>query len=161
MVYLGHNPNEGPPEILKSGTEYDYLAGLLEFLPGARGGRSHQALLEPFLGTSSVHLTDKWTNGDLQRAYHSSSAYILCKTSVTSSRRPFRTEKGYMGLAPSVAREGDLFCVLLGSSVPVLLRIVESHYVLVGECFVLGFMDGEALQDVDDGNAVLQEFEIH
>jgi len=64
-----------------------------------------------------------------------------------------------MGLAPSVTREGDIICVLLGYSLPVILRPVEDHY-LLAICFVYGLMYGEALQDFVEGKAVLEEFAI-
>jgi hypothetical protein len=50
--------------------------------------------------------------------------------------------------------------VLLGYSVPVILRLVGDHYLFVGDCFAYGLMDGEALLDFAEGKAVLQEFTI-
>lgn len=55
----------------------------------------------------------------------------------------------HLGLAPANAQDGDHVCVLLGCSVPVLLRPLKSRigpvYELIGECFLFGFMDGEAV----------------
>ena len=42
--------------------------------------------------------------------------------SVIWNRRLMRTSEGWLGLAPRLAREGDLVCVLFGCSVPVILR---------------------------------------
>ncbi|KAK4450969.1 HET-domain-containing protein [Podospora aff. communis PSN243] len=52
---------------------------------------------------------------------------------------------GYLGLAPSMAREGDLVCVFLGCYTPILLRRAErsSSYVVVGPCYVHGLMNAE------------------
>jgi len=54
------------------------------------------------------------------------------------------------GLAPDRARKGDLICILAGCTVPVVLRRhknanQERYYELVGEAFVYGKMDGEAM----------------
>ena len=38
---------------------------------------------------------------------------------------------------------------------------VDEHYVLRGECFVLGLMDGEAMDALDEGKASLEEIETH
>ena len=55
-----------------------------------------------------------------------------------------------LGIAPSGAQEGDILCVLLGCSVPVVLRPLDKSdprcgYKLVGEAYIHGVMDGEAL----------------
>jgi hypothetical protein len=64
---------------------------------------------------------------------------------VTWNRRFGTTEKGTMGIFPSNTQVGDLICILFGCSVPVVLRPWEQEFRLVGECFVYGIMDGEAL----------------
>jgi hypothetical protein len=55
---------------------------------------------------------------------------------------------GLIGAFLSAARIGDQICVALGSKTPLLLRPVphqKDSYRLVGECYVAGLMDGEAL----------------
>jgi hypothetical protein len=66
----------------------------------------------------------------------------------------FVTKKGYFGIGPPDAKEDDRVCILSGCSVPVLLRknrgriggLASETWFFVGECFVLGIMDGEAVQ---------------
>jgi len=58
----------------------------------------------------------------------------------------FITKSGYMGIGPMPLEVGDTICVVLGCNVPLLLRKYEDHYILVGECFVWGLMDGEAMR---------------
>ena len=66
----------------------------------------------------------------------------------------FVTKKGYFGIGPPDAKEDDRVCILSGCSVPVLLRrnrgriagLAAETWYFVGECFVLGIMDGEAVQ---------------
>ncbi len=57
----------------------------------------------------------------------------------------------FLGLAPSEAKRQDLICILHGCSVPVVLRPQDDHvgracYQFIGECYVHGMMDGEALE---------------
>ncbi len=53
-----------------------------------------------------------------------------------------------MGLAPQPAEVGDEVWVLLGCDVPMILRKCDGHYILVGECFVYGMMEGEQTKDL-------------
>jgi hypothetical protein len=55
-----------------------------------------------------------------------------------------------LGLAPSKAQAGDFVCILLGCSVPVILRPVDEDdpqrgYEFIGEAYVYRMMEGEAL----------------
>ncbi|KAK3368022.1 heterokaryon incompatibility protein-domain-containing protein [Podospora didyma] len=61
--------------------------------------------------------------------------------------RPILSEKGYVGLASSETEAGDVICCLYGGSTPFVLRAVENGiHLLVGEAYVYGIMDGEALE---------------
>ena len=60
------------------------------------------------------------------------------------------TEKGYIGLAPETVRQGDTLAILFGCSVPMILRrelegSEDGAWRVVGECYVHGLMDGEAM----------------
>lgn len=76
----------------------------------------------------------------------------------------FRTRGGYLGIGPRLLDEskGDFLCVLLGCRVPVVLRPCESTrgYYLVGDAYVQGLMDGEALNMCDEGHQFTQTFDI-
>lgn len=69
-------------------------------------------------------------------------AYLRCRR-----RRFFITSSGYFGLGPLDMAPEDRVFVLLGCSVPMILRPhPEGHpglWTLVGDAFVLGIMDGE------------------
>ncbi|OQN98353.1 hypothetical protein B0A48_15620 [Cryoendolithus antarcticus] len=52
------------------------------------------------------------------------------------------------GLGPNKSQIGDLVCILYGCTVPCILRKhahVPGSYQLVGECYIYGLMDGEAI----------------
>ncbi|KAF2135425.1 uncharacterized protein K452DRAFT_260697 [Aplosporella prunicola CBS 121167] len=73
-------------------------------------------------------------------------------------RRMFTTRQGNLGMAPLDAASGDEIHILLGSKWPFLLRphpipvFSEEHganlptYTVIGECYLHGIMDGEALE---------------
>ena len=55
----------------------------------------------------------------------------------------FRTKRGYVGIAPSIARLGDSIFVFPGSKVPFVVNGSGSSYQLNGECYLHGAMYGE------------------
>ena len=67
--------------------------------------------------------------------------------SVIWGRRLATIRQEYIVLGPRSCKEGDLVCILHGCSVPVLLRRGRDgvHYTFIGECYVHGMMDGEAV----------------
>lgn len=68
-------------------------------------------------------------------------------TMMRSPRRLVRCANGKLATVPLRAQRYDIVCVLFGCSVPVVLREVEADvYEFVGECYVDGIMNGEALE---------------
>jgi hypothetical protein len=67
----------------------------------------------------------------------------------TSGRRILVTEKGYIGLGPKCAREGDRVAILLGGSTSFVLRGINEHWKVLGNCYMHGAMDGEFVKDED------------
>jgi Heterokaryon incompatibility protein (HET) len=92
----------------------------------------------------------------------------------TNYRALFITEEGHIGLGPTTTKLGDEICVIPGCSVPLMLRSHDvlqdhrqgqsylgtrleapsrgvsrrthhRHHRLIGECYLHGFMDGEAV----------------
>jgi hypothetical protein len=75
-------------------------------------------------------------------------------------RRFFVTKTGYMGIGPDAMHEGDMIAILFGGKVPYLVRAVNSGYRFVGECYVPGLMDGEAVQAWKDEGSRRRVFEL-
>ncbi len=50
-----------------------------------------------------------------------------------------------MSLGPAEMQPGDLICVFFGGPVPWVIRQDGEDYVLIGECYVPGIMNGEAI----------------
>ena len=89
-------------------------------------------------------------------------AFLERVQQIVFGRRFFRTngaKKGqepYFCLGSPEVREGDMVCVLFGCSVPVVLRREQHlgeqlYYKFIGECYVHGMMDGEAIQGKPPG----------
>jgi hypothetical protein len=77
-------------------------------------------------------------------------AKLLCD-SMTTPRRFCVTKRGYFGVVPKAAEIGDKVVVFYGGNVPFLLRpstkgSSQSVYQLVGECYLHGCMQGQALR---------------
>ncbi|GAW23816.1 hypothetical protein ANO14919_133930 [Xylariales sp. No.14919] len=80
-------------------------------------------------------------------------------------RRFYVSKKGYMGLAPDTVKEGDMICVLAGGRLPFILRDAnttfkrlgdssgaERAHTLIGDAYLHGIMDGEAVAEIDEGS---------
>lgn len=78
-----------------------------------------------------------------------------------NGRRFFITQNNYVGLAPAESRVGDEVFVLLGVSVPFILRPEDNHYLVVGEAYVHGLMHGEAIRKMNEGEAELRDIDLH
>jgi hypothetical protein len=54
-----------------------------------------------------------------------------------------------VGLTLPKAQAGDLICVFVGASTPFFVMEMEDEYFrLVGECYIHGLIDGEAMDDL-------------
>jgi hypothetical protein len=88
-------------------------------------------------------------HSDMVQDYLSGMEYGKLMKSISIGRRVAVTKKGYIGLFPPLTEVGDVVCVVEGAPAPFTLRPVDSQgplrYRLVGETFLLGIMDGEAL----------------
>lgn len=75
-------------------------------------------------------------------------------------RRLMTTTSGHIGLAPDNAFPGDKIFVIVGCSMPTILRRDSTdnrYHRVVGECYVDGFMTGEAMTALDNGKYQLQD----
>jgi hypothetical protein len=92
-------------------------------------------------------------------------------------RRLAVTDEGYVGMAPDHARKGDIVCMLYRCSIPVVLRkkymsreqnndregesvTQDETYEFIGECYLHGFVNGEALKDHGYGTPVARKFHL-
>ena len=73
---------------------------------------------------------------------------------VATHRKFFTTKKGAIGLGPQSMRPGDLVCILSGGRVPFVARAEGSNFRLIGESYVHGLMEGQAVTN----GVEIQEF---
>ncbi|KAG9229980.1 heterokaryon incompatibility protein-domain-containing protein [Amylocarpus encephaloides] len=88
---------------------------------------------------------------------------VTSVSTMTRGRRFFITNKGEFGTAANDVEVGDLVVCFLGCAYFVVLRPVigvEGEYTLMGDAYVDGKMNGEAMRDFDVGGYIEREFEI-
>lgn len=125
-------------------TYFDAFAATLVmdkiFTPGntARADGKHKDVIQrAYLdGNNSEH---KDIDQQLLYTYRENAKYA-CR-----SRRFFVTDSGHIGLAPVGTNAGDQLCIFFGGHVPYVLRGQGDHHKFIGECYVHGIMDGEAM----------------
>ncbi|KAF2656757.1 HET-domain-containing protein [Lophiostoma macrostomum CBS 122681] len=66
---------------------------------------------------------------------------------LSNHRRMVRTQKGYIALAPRFAKPGDWIGVFKGGKWPLIIRKDGDYWVLIGESYVHGIMNGEAWEN--------------
>ena len=96
-------------------------------------------------GAESKHIEEQWSRS----ANGASKNRIFAKT-----------KKGYYVLGPKVSQPGDVVCVLFGGKLPFCLRPLGDRYLLVGECYVHGLMNGEAIEMMSRKELAEEVFEI-
>ncbi|KAF4635119.1 hypothetical protein G7Y89_g2986 [Cudoniella acicularis] len=65
-------------------------------------------------------------------------------------RKLFRTKKNLLGISAQSLIPGDQVWVLAGAAVPMVLRLKNKKWEFVGEAYVHGIMNGEAVGPVED-----------
>ena len=80
---------------------------------------------------------------DMRRRTELAFWYDLLQTA--RNRQFCVTRKGYMGWAPPTAKPGDCICIFFGGQVPYVVRPNGKEYEFLGEAYIHGIMNGEAL----------------
>ncbi|KAL4893751.1 hypothetical protein BDV59DRAFT_177077 [Aspergillus ambiguus] len=72
----------------------------------------------------------------------------------------FTTSNGYIGWGPLGTQKGDFVCIVIGCSMLLILRKIDSRYIHIGSCFLLGIMDGVIFNETCTSSDTIQEFTI-
>ncbi|KAL7907903.1 heterokaryon incompatibility domain-containing protein [Trichoderma velutinum] len=123
---------------------------------------------EEWLGHSAAYLTSAVDKAVISPELHSLAErgdalkWSRAATGASSNRRFARTTKGYYVMGPQVMEEGDIICVLFGGKMPFCLRpcLDSQRYLLVGECYIHGFMNGEAIDMLEKERFCEEVFEV-
>lgn len=137
--------------------EFDYQADSGAYWDRLFWGR----LGNPYRGAEQRNSGDE----DVRWRRYRDNAAVTC-----NQRKFFTTHKGFFGLGPGALKEGDRVAVLLGSDVPFVIREADpdsldptmpvphdTKFKLVGECYVHGLMQGQAVRGQEiERNIILQ-----
>lgn len=58
-------------------------------------------------------------------------------------------------------RENDIVCIVFGCDVPLVLRPVDGHFELIGDCYVEGIMEGQAMDLLENEKVKEESFPIY
>ena len=99
------------------------------------------------------------TNEEVRLQIFSAMEYGKGVFRASATRRVCVTKSGYVGLVPPYSVVGDTVVVIPGAQTPFIVRppngtVNVDKYQLVGECYVHGIMDGEALAEVTEVNVI-------
>lgn len=86
------------------------------------------------------------------------SSFSRTVSSHCTGRSIFQVTSGQIGLGPPLIVQGDIIVVFHGGIVPFVLRPLPcGDYILVGECYILGIMQGEAFDEAKLGRPVPED----
>ena len=152
---------EGIYEVGDHKDEPDYLSLMMRWQGQTRDGRTDEAILEPLLGSPGSKSTIMWpAEPDAERGVRFFMNFTTMMEGRMRNRCIFKTKNGYMGVGPPGMKKRDIVVVLFGCGAPVLLRKVKDGYILIGECFVQGLMDGEAIDGLKSDKLSFERFTI-
>ncbi|TGO83835.1 hypothetical protein BPOR_0586g00070 [Botrytis porri] len=79
---------------------------------------------------------------------------------VTRNRRLFITSDGYIGWGHQQVEKCDKLYILHGSPVPFVLRPCGDFWIVVGQCYAHGLMNGEIGKALEREEVTSQMFEV-
>jgi len=90
------------------------------------------------------------------------SRFVEAMRNVTAGRRLFSIEpEGEIGLGPDMVQPGDQICLLFGCPAPLCLRYQNGGFVLIGECYLHNYTQGQAIELWRKGKLQTDFFEIY
>ena len=115
------------------------LAG--ERLPGTTSDEELRSAFEAWKNLHNRRFGDYKPLTNLPDENEKGSEFDRAMTETCVGRRLFTTAQHDLGLGPSEARVGDVVCFLSNTTTPFVLRPRENYFELVGESYVLEFVD--------------------
>lgn len=110
-----------------------------------------ECLPQPNSHSFASSLASESETQEFSRLEHKARPYRLSQQVMLNGRRFCVTKKGYFGMLTQNADKGDHVCIIMGSTVPFMVREIEvaqslsTSYSIVGEGYIHGIMNGEAL----------------
>ncbi|KAF5627507.1 heterokaryon incompatibility (het-6OR allele) [Fusarium sp. NRRL 52700] len=135
----------------------EWVKQMLQKLGASNPPDSELALIFSFmertssLGGFSEEFDLEWTSvvaKELADTFMLAGKYASMLGSYACQRRVFLTDEGHLGLAFSSVQEGDSVWVVSSCPVPLVMRPrADGTYQLIGDSYVHGIMEGEAVKD--------------
>jgi hypothetical protein len=97
---------------------------------------------------------------DLRKDYETIALQMMFTAQALYGKKLVTTENGYLGLGVNAIQPGDKVFILLGSKSPVALRPSPDGYKVVGEMYLQGVMNGEAMKWLEQGGCSLEDVVI-
>ena len=117
---------------------------------GFSNNKRHVTIIDPVLSNKGAKAFLQVGAAKSNPAEDDTSTYVRNLIKACIGRKFSITEKGFMGLVPNCAEVGDWIFIPLGSTVPFVLRAKNDNtFLLLGETYIHGIMDGEALDFPD------------
>ena len=124
------------------------------------GGISHLADFAAFLrrlDPAWTYAVDDISEYDLFNHEGDAEHYQVALYNYYTCRRLFFTSHGKLGLGPAAMVEGDTICILFGGQTLFVLRHENNHYILIGACYIVDIMKGEAIAEWQSGSTMTVE----
>jgi hypothetical protein len=89
-----------------------------------------------------------------------------CVDRTGKGRRFMTTAKGYLGWVPdnlfgddeAQTKKGDLIAIIFGCTTPLVISPQGEYFQVVGEAYVQGLTEGEAMEVLKTGQCLAQDF---
>lgn len=107
-------------------------------------------------------LSEDWYSGVCWSTQDIPNVDRFCEAAANActGRRLFRTANKFLGLGPQAMRTGDQVCILFGGLVPFVLRPERGYWRFIGECYVYGIMQGQAVEAWQKEATPATDFEL-
>lgn len=110
-----------------------------------RAGNETMKLFRVLCGLDQVPESFQLDHADQADAKRFTTGLLRALERTVRRRQIFCSKDGHLCLGPESARPDDLLCLLFGAEVPFVLRRCNDDYLLVGEVYIHGVMDGEMM----------------
>ena len=114
--------------------------------PSREGSAEGQTPLSNTEGWPTMHWTASRAPSPRSLTVHHPNSSYIASLQPLMNRRLFITSSDTLGLGPAGMMSGDTVAILFGGNVPYILRPSEDgRWNFVGECYLDGYMEGEAM----------------
>ena len=143
-ILCGKKNRRGDEDLNDPSTLLDEFLATTKFAPNDLGPviESHLQTICHCLPNTTVVWHDL-SEGELFRLCKRLQHFFFLAAAMCEGRRRMRTRTGYVGQIPSVAQPGDVVAIIQGALSPSLIRPNAGAYIMVGQCYLHGFMYGE------------------